>query len=911
MSASLNSPAKPDIMQRSIVTLFDMKRTCSVVIRLFARLSVFMLLAISLAGCPSKEGTLPATNPARFFQEPAPLPPVSYSSVDEPFVGFLRDSDVAVDDDGNALPETQPYLERNDTALNLLSYDPSLPADENLSVGGDNPAVVVTADTGLLAMLNTTNDDERRTEHTVYSKSDTVFVVTHSSGEIRALRHFTNPVCEIIPVQTVASETDGAGDILHRVINAPWVYVKTSASTCNGSGSEYSDTHTRYYKLPLNYDANASKFEVCVGEFVGDEPGVNTNEETCKTRKFSAVLESEARAQLLFGWELDASTAEANDYHLTYGYLGYGIAEQRLNFFDSSRSVLWSQARGIERVEVFDEDATPYIFALQHLSDYNYMLQLGRDIFVLNSTLDLFNKSFLDEDDILSDRVYLLDRRFENEGSREVLSPVAVQSNGSDMILLDQSKLLKHDYISSSFSPAAVDLLRDYSVVYEDQLRPLADFSSTRTFSQFDIQSCQDEGAGDEELSQIERDELIDDCVNAHDVADAQLPSPGEPWQFVTECDNLLGCTVAVDNADYCVTSQELLANPSLAELNNSCTPANYLHLNELDQADNNAELIGFLQYADAHVRELSLTLDGNTIFMLAKMKERELLLRYQYLEPLSGPIADREQVMLGRRHKHFGLRTQLSDNGIFITTLRKQGTRANECYKNYQRVSCELVNDTGAGSSTSCTGKDLADGDCTDQFDEYASYPLYCSDAQIQAGACTEECTQQQIDNGFCAPSCAPADIDAGICPLALQPVFHLMADRAKAPFGKWLPANDYSSAQPEQKLYLLATDDTSSVVDEGVLLNPSLWEVDSANDQLSDAAIATLDTAVEDVLPARIENTNTAWIDLVSQDVVQVGGRVGGGNVSNATQIYLQAPTSMSPSVDTVAEFQYLRVE
>jgi hypothetical protein len=47
------------------------------------------------------------------------------------------------------------------------------------------------------------------------------------------------------------------------------------------------------------------------------------------------------------------------------------------------------------------------------------------------------------------------------------------------------------------------------------------------------------------------------------------------------------------------------------------------------------------------------------------------------------------------------------------------------------------------------------------------------------------------------------------------------------------------------------------------------------------------------------------------VSQDVVQVGGRVGGGNVSNATQIYLQAPTSMSPSVDTVAEFQYLRVE
>ena len=45
----------------------------------------------------------------------------------------------------------------------------------------------------------------------------------------------------------------------------------------------------------------------------------------------------------------------------------------------------------------------------------------------------------------------------------------------------------------------------------EDVLFTLADSNSSALI----------EGAGDEELSQIERDELIDDCVNAHDVADA------------------------------------------------------------------------------------------------------------------------------------------------------------------------------------------------------------------------------------------------------------------------------------------------------------------------------------------------------------------------------------------------------
>lgn len=900
------------------------------VIRLFARLSIFTVFAITLVGC-TKEGTLPATESPDFFQEPPALPPISYSPVDEPFIGFVLDAPETVDDDdnyvildedGNPVPDTQLFVERDDKALSLLSYDPSFEADDQLAFDGgkggesfqaENPSVVVKADTGLISMLNTADDDSRQPEHTVYSRLDIVFVVTHASGENRALRQFTNPVCEIIPAQTVETQDDGAGNVLHKVINAPWVYVKTAVSSCNGSGTDYSDIQTRYFKLPLNYDANATKFELCAGEPIGQEVGVNTNQATCKTKKFSSVLESEARAQVIFAWELDDSTAALNDYRLTYGYLGFGVSEERFRFYDASRDVVWSQARNTERVDVGnDDEAIPYVFQLAHLSDYNYLLQLGRDLFVFNSTQDLFSKTFLDESSILVDRVYRLDAQYATLESREILSPVKVSSNGSDMLFLDQSKLLKHDYISASFTPDVADLPNNYSVIYEDQLRELNEFTTTRSFSQFDIQNCQNEGADDEELSQVARDALIDDCVNAHDVTDAQLPSPGEPWQFVTECDNLLGCSVVVDSGDYCVTAAELLVDPSLAELDNPCSAANYLHLNELDSPANNAELLGFLQYANAHVRELSLMLEGNTLFMLAKMKERELLLRYQYLIPLTSPIAEREQVMLGARYKHFGLRAQPSDNGMFITALRKSGTQENVCYKNYQRVSCDLGNEISSGTSVSCTGLDLTNGDCTNQFNEYASYPLYCSNAQIQAGACTEECTQQQIDDGDCAASCSPADILAGDCPVALQPVFHLMVDRTNAPFGKWLAANDYSNGALERKMYLLAAADSSAVSDEGVLENPSLWSVNSANDQLSASALLSLTNVdVEDVLPLRIENTSTAWLDVVSSDVVDTGGTAGPDIVTSARQIYIDAPFSVTPAADVLAEFQYLRVE
>jgi len=164
MTASLNSPAKPDIMLRLIVYSFDMKRTCSVVIRLFARLSIFTAFAITLAGC-TKEGTLPATESPDFFQEPPALPPISYSPVDEPFIGFVLDAPetvdaddnyVILDEDGNPVPDTQLSIERDDKALSLLSYDPSFEADDQLAFDGgkggesfqaENPSVVVKADT--------------------------------------------------------------------------------------------------------------------------------------------------------------------------------------------------------------------------------------------------------------------------------------------------------------------------------------------------------------------------------------------------------------------------------------------------------------------------------------------------------------------------------------------------------------------------------------------------------------------------------------------------------------------------------------------------------------------------------------------------------------------------------------------
>lgn len=884
------------------------------VIRLLARLSVLSLGVLLLTACPSKEGSVPEEAVASLTQEPAPLDPPVFKDVDLPYWGFLRDSNSQFDEDGEPVSDITLYEERNDDGLEnaraLLSYNPEIAVETPLDYAGSNPQQIIIADTGLLVSLNTEDSSEREVEFTVYSRDDTLFSVNHASGEIRGLRHFSTRVCEIIPADAVETLEDSSGDYQHRVINAPWVYVKTADGHCNGSDTEFSNASIQYYRLPLNYKANADKFELCAGEVVGDTVGTNTNEETCKTRQLDVVLESEARARVIFGWLDDVDTVDAGDYRLAYRYLGYGAAEKKLRLYDETREVLWSQDREIERFDVAsgDSQSPTYIAAIQALENFNYLFQFGRDLFIFNST-DLFSMDFTEVEDILVDRNYRLDQNLEGVNDLSVISDVEFAFNAQDLLIFDQSKIVRYDYSDEDFTPNPATQLADFEVVYLNDLMPEQGFEEKPVFSQFDIQYCSQEGRGQEELTQAEVDALVDACVNAHDVYDTQLPSPGAPWQFVTECTESVGCTIETDHTDYCVTEAELLANPSLADLDNPCTAADFTHFNELDGADNNAELIGFMQYAAEHIGSMEFTMVDQTLFILARMQEKDVLIRYLYEVPLSAAKSSREQVMLGARFKHHGMETIFKDGNLFVTVLRESGVRANECYKNFQRVECDLANDQDSGGLVACSALDLADGNCVNEFREYVSYPLYCSQAQIDAGACTEECTQQQIDDGDCAPGCSADDIASGACPASLVPVYHLLADESVAPIGKWLRVTDYvGRAAGEDLLYLLAVDSNNDVSDEGVIHDPELLFYNATSENLEPRT--SISASVEHVVSGRTDSADSGWIDLIASDVVQIS-TAAFTPVSEGVQVHISAPASASPEATVISEYQYRRPE
>ena len=191
-------------------------------------------------------------------QEPAPLDPPVYKTIDIPYFGFLRETNTQLDSQGEPLPATQQYLDRTDAtydgALSLLSFDPVLAVDEPLNYAAGNPDQISIADTGLIVALNTSDSAEREIDVTVFSRDDTIFTVNHSSGEIRGLKHFATTVCEIIPADTVVTEVDG-GDVELRVINAPWVYIKTADGSCNGTDTNYSNASIPVLSLASEFSA--------------------------------------------------------------------------------------------------------------------------------------------------------------------------------------------------------------------------------------------------------------------------------------------------------------------------------------------------------------------------------------------------------------------------------------------------------------------------------------------------------------------------------------------------------------------------------------------------------------------------------------------------------------------------------
>lgn len=876
------------------------------VIRLFARLCLLVSLIGGLAACQNKEADVPGeVSPALSLFAP-PMIPSELVEVSEVYYGYLREDTSTEDDNGDPYPPNQALIERGNS-LSLLSYDPAMPVEADPESSDQNPMTVLNANTGIALSLDTEMGTSIEPEYSVISNGDTILLVDLNRGTVTGLAHFFNRVCEILPSESAVIEGDPGDDQHYTVLHDNWVYIYTSETDCNGNLTSGSRNTARYFRLSFNYKWDADLGELCSTEFLNGEQGLNTNTSTCKTRRLPLVDESEARAKMVFGWaDAPETVAVTDDEKLVYGYLGYDFDKAKLEFFDDQRNLIWSQPRAIQRLDLADtsqNDGEPrYIAELWPLENHSYLLQLGRDIFIFDSTQTLFDKDFDDIDEILVDRNYQLDPLFDSNGRVEKLANLEFVHSARDVVLRDQEKLFYLDYSAGQYVPSVST--PNFTIShYLDRLQA-TDFESREYFSQFDLRDCDDEGvrleqerdaASEPAPTDAEKALVISQCVNANDVADEQLPDPGEIWQFLTECEEMRGCQVIVDNTDYCVTDAELIANPGLADLNNSCSVAEYQDLNELDEAGNDFNFAGYMQYFDKYVRDLKMALSNDLLYLTVRMTEREILMHYDYDVAFDRPISERERVLLGSRYKHFGLESFFRDDNLFVNVLRSQATRHAECYKGYQEVICDLAR-TDIGSNRSCTAADIEELRCVDHFDEFASFALFCTEESLDAGTCTET-------------ACSADDIAMGKCPNYIAPVFNLLVDEERGLRAKWVPIESLD-ADEDNQILLLSSDDAAEVVDEGILLAPEMWAVDETDGSLSVDALLTLTgQRVESVMPVRQLSSERAQIEWVQNEVIQRETAAGVSEASSAQQGYFSNPALPGPSVEVLSEFQFVR--
>jgi len=793
--------------------------------RLFAQFVVIIFTCSILAGCPSREGAIPVEDPEAFFPERLSLGLPVFADIVKPIYG-----DTIID---------------TTDRTSLLSYDP-----DQAVLEGSNPGIIFSSKSEMFLSLNTEDDDLGRSEVSVIVgdvfvgdlgslvNDDSVYKVDHTTGEIRLLNHFVHQVCEVIPAEIVQTVSTNAGSsVRHTVLHGDWVYVLTV------EGNDCFDTTgiKRFYRLPLNYQFNSDE----------------TDETT--TNELTIVSESLARAQLIFGWVDDDVTADPNDARLSYGFLGFGLAEQSLRFFDADRKEVWSQSRVLQTFPVIGmeggrKQSPEYLAALTELDQYQYMIQLGLDVFVFDSTSEIFAKSFDETDTILTNRTFKMEA-VRTESGIETVQEVKAISDSSDVVFVNANKIYRYDYASSVASPFST---RIFSV--KSQLAPdvESEHESARFFSQFDLSECADGSEGDE-------------CRAAHN---PELDS----WQFITDCTEVLGCRFDEDTTDYCATSAELLVNPDAGEL---CTAADYRHLGELNDPADDADFRGFMQYAENYIRDLDFLLERGSLFITARMKEKDVLLRYFYNIDLTEPKPDRESVIFGARVSHFGLEAYISENNLFATSLWPKNIRSNECYKNHQQVTCNLGELEENDPSTSCSGKDLLEGLCFNEFIEYESLALFCSVAQVDAGECTDD---QLISTNSLSVEGLTED-------------------------AKWLPLRDLASPSPEvASMYLLIGED-ADVIDEGVLISPQLLPVnDVLGTIIPNESLGTLELKkVESVVDGWIADATFGRFDVIADDVIQQGG--GGIARSLASVYFLSDPKSGAGTATKAVDVNILR--
>jgi hypothetical protein len=764
--------------------------------KLLVQLGLVFSCAILFSGC-SNEGSLPAEAEEDAFFDPLPQGLPVFTEIGE---AFIADS---LEGDGRTA---------------LFSYQ--LPEND-----ADSSEIkeIFSADKRQMISLNTVNESEPdrigRSEVTLLVRNDSVYLINLQNDQIRLLSHFTNTVCELIPRETVDVEEikdANTGKITKKILTVlhdDLVYVMTAEGT--GANACQSEGKKRFYALPLDHQLDPSQ----------DENG--------ELNLLELVNESLARAKLMFAWVDDPQMA--GKHMLTYGFLGYGLEEidsptlkPALVLYDNNRQQVWRQDRSLEKfpiVQVTPETTNPaYLFDIQALANQHYVIQLGLDMFVVDSGEALFSKTFNQTKDILSDRSLKLSPTSNEDASASYAAQAQAFFDEDDLLIVDGGKIFYSEYQAStpSYNPTLT-----YEIVSQNPTN-IADrsFAEKRYFSQFDLKACQDDAA----------------CQAAHDVESLQ-------WQFITPCDESLGCTLNNQVDNFCETIEEKEQTQSDETL---CTASDYRHLSELNTPANDMLFKGFMQYSGAYIRDLEFALEADRLFITARMNEKELLLRYNYSLDFSAAKSLREQVLLGNQTKLFGLDAHFVANNLFLTALTEGSIRSNECYKKYKRVLCDLGELIEDGNDSVCTGKDLSDGLCTNKYQEYESRALFC--------------TQTQLTDGDCS------DVNLG--------QIEVLFDETAEEDAKWLRLYDYSANGESYEMRLLVGDHTQALnegkLDEGRLLDPRIFTVDHVSGEPLEAqgvVTGSVEQAVNGwIVKEAVANTVEvlAHLRLISEDIV-----------------------------------------
>ncbi len=781
--------------------------------RLLAQCMLILVCAGLLTACPSKEGSLPA-------EDEPPFVPDRLGRGEPVFV------------DINKAFYTSDVQEGE---VSLQSFDPET-----------MPAITETAFTatqGLRLALNTEADARGEIEFTLLVSNDTVFKVDHRSDQVRRLYAFPHRVCELLNKPRIATEVSSTGQsVSHTVLDDHAIYVVTA----NGDGGKnacFDENSLKiFYELSLNFRFDAPRDQRCV-----DEDGENNDPDTCLTRRLPTVDESRARAQPIFGWVDDDETPALGDSKLAGGFLGYDTQDEALRFYDAEGALQWTQTRRLQsfvsQATTGDERTPATLFYLTPLTEQHYVLQMGRDVFVVPGG-DFFGMTNETATEFLSDRVYQREAQLPENVAGEVITPIEFWFDDDDLFLFDAQKLFYLDYLAAYTPPT---LTRNFELRAEaPRSIDTGRYREHYTFSQFDLGRC-------------------DDAADVAACRVAQNPRDTN-WQFLRGCEASLGCRLPEPEGEDCDTEAERLANPAL---DNPCTVANYLHLSELNDPANDAQFKVFMPYMAEYMRGMDMQLYNNYLWITARMLEKDVLLRYDYTQDLSAPKASREQILLGGVVRHYGMRALLDNDNLYVSALEYFATRSNECYKNYQRVICDLSETENNGSVSFCTGKDLSDGLCVDSVNEYKSRALFCSAGDIAAGNC--------VDGNITALQVESASEDA-----------------------MWLPLVDFRDTLDMRKVFLLrAVDGVDESGDanlgEGRLSQPEVWDFDPAS-RISSFSLGVVDAYVEGAVDAWIIDQDEGRLDVMGSDIVEQGGASVTRLQSLLDHFYFNAPGSGS---------------